>query len=371
MTRQSLSKTGILLINLGTPTAPTAPAVRGYLKAFLSDPYVINLPWLLRWLLVNGIILPFHTKKSVSAYQKIWSAQHGSPLRYQTQALCQALQAHLAGSSYKVSVAMRYGEPSLEDAVAELLSDPTVQQFRLVPLYPQYAESTTRSSLERATQLIQQHAPQSHIDSIDFFFDHPKYLHSKAKCIQNTLQGQTIDRLLFSYHGLPTHSLNSVCQTRRFCTNSTPCPAIRTANQRCYRAQCYATSHQIAKILGLQPNEYLTSFQSRLGRTPWIKPYTDTTLFALAHQKLKRVAVVCPSFVVDCLETLEEIDLRERQRWQTLGGTHFIRIPCLNTAPYWISALADLMTQPPIPSKTRQAHEELEEVHQMDAHVSR
>ena len=335
-------KTGILLINLGTPEAATTSAVRRYLREFLSDPYVITLPAIGRWLLLNTIILPFRTKQSTEAYQKIWTAQ-GSPLLTNSLALAKKMQQSL-GDDYCIELAMRYGKPSIESAIKKLLSKP-INKIMIVPLYPQYAVSTTQSSLDKTIPYIQKIDPNIPIITVREFYQDRHYIQAKAALIKHSLHQQKIDKFIFSYHGLPESHIHQVCFNKKYCNAKQPCPLMSEHNQNCYRAQCYATSHHLAKALGLQRDDYLVTFQSRLGRTPWITPYTDLILDRLAKQAVKNIAMVCPSFVVDCLETLEEIDIRAKEQWKQLGGTGFVRIPCLNDNIDWINGLTKIILE--------------------------
>jgi len=331
-------KTGLLLLNLGTPDAATIPAVRCYLREFLSDPYVIDLPALLRWMLLNIIILPFRTRQSTHAYQQIWTKQ-GSPLLIHSNNLAKQLQLLVNEAHYCVALGMRYGQPNLESAMIRLLSQ-GVEAIKVIPLYPQYSEATTGSSIEKVKTLIQKHKRTIPIQFINDFHDHPHYIMAKAQLIKNTLSGKKIDKILFSYHGLPKRSIHKVCSQKECNDFKKNCPrTVGEYNSKCYRAQCYATSYQLAKQLGLKSSQYIVTFQSRLGKVPWITPYTDLVLNELAQQGLKKIAVVCPSFIVDCLETLEEIDIRAQLQWREQGGVELIRVPCLNDDATWIKAM--------------------------------
>lgn len=335
-----MKKTGILLINLGTPDAATAPAVRRYLREFLSDPYVIDIPALPRWILLHAVILPFRTKQTTAAYQQIWTEQ-GSPLLTNSQALTEKIHEQLK-ETYTVALGMRYGQPSIQSAVDRLLSD-DLEKIIIMPLYPQYADSTTKSSLQYAKKIISQKNDTIAIKTIDDFYDNSNYLDAKAGLIKTTLKNTDFEKLIFSYHGLPERHIQRVCHEKIDCDLKKPCPSMGSSNTQCYRAQCYTTSNHLAKKIGLATSDYLVTFQSRLGKTPWITPYTDLSLNELAQQGIKNIAVVCPSFVADCLETLEEIDIRAKAQWQELGGNKFIRIPCLNDNTTWVNALASIL----------------------------
>lgn len=335
-----MQKIGVLLINLGTPDNCDIKSVRRYLKEFLSDPRVIDLPSPARWLLLNAVILPFRPKKSAKAYQKIWLPS-GSPLLTNGYALKEALTNQL-GENYQVEIGMRYGNPSIATAIENLKH---CKRLIILPLFPQYSSAATGSALEKCLSLISKHWNIPQLTVINDFYNHRGFINAYAEIIKCHLEKQEIDLLLFSYHGLPErHIHKSACAAN--CAHIDSCPIILKHNQYCYRAQCYATSHALANAIGLAPNKYAVSFQSRLGRTPWIKPYTDELFAELRQKNIGNIAIVCPSFVADCLETLEEISIRGKEQWQALGGKTFISIPCLNAEPLWVNALVDMvMTQ--------------------------
>ena len=332
-----MSKKGILLINLGTPESTSPIAIIRYLTAFLNDPRVIDIPGMLRWLLVNLFIIPFRFKKTAKAYQQIWT-EKGSPLRVNSLALQNALANEL-GKNFQVELGMRYGNPSISQALNSLRS---CNSIMVVPLFPQYSSAATGSALESVLKYI---AAKWNIPELTLqkdFYSNPGFIAAYADIIEKTLNHKKVDLFIFSYHGLPErHLQKSDCQAS--CDKEGPCPNIEDKNQNCYRAQCFATSHLLAKVLGLEPSQYTVSFQSRLGRTPWIKPYTDVLLPKLIQEEIKNIAIVCPSFVADCLETLEEVNIRLRNDWQKLGGAEFTFIPSLNAHPIWVKALANFV----------------------------
>ena len=329
----------VLLMNLGTPDHFDPASVKRYLKEFLSDPRVIDISSAMRWLLVNGIILPSRHKKSAAAYEKIWQ-EAGSPLLIHTQMLAEKLALHL-GSDYHVAFGMRYGSPSIGSALQKLLAL-SPQSLHVIPLFPQYASASTGSALEVFFKLIATEWNIPEVKVINSFYANPGYIHAYKQIIEQHIKNKNIEMLIFSYHGLPQrHIKKSQCVAA--CDYVNACPAISDANSYCYRAQCYTTSRLIAESLGLDENQYHVAFQSRLGRTPWVKPYTDVLLPKLAKKRVKNIAVVCPSFVADCLETLEEVNIRMREQWQTLGGGEFVFIPCLNDHPIWVNALMSMV----------------------------
>ncbi|MBI2785903.1 MAG: ferrochelatase [Legionella longbeachae] len=331
-------KHGLLLINLGTPSSPKISAVRSYLREFLIDKRVINLPTLLRYLLVYTVILPFRSKRSALAYQSIWT-EKGSPLLCYSQKLVHELQKEV-GPENKIALGMRYGQPSIESALQKLKQ---CESITVLPLYPQYSSAASGSAIEETMRIIRSWELIPSIKIISDFFQHPAYIKAQAQIIRASLSNEHY--ILFSYHGIPERQLtNSGCKS--ICPG--PCPTLKTEMRGCYRAQCYQSSRLLAKELGLANHSYSTAFQSRLGKTPWIKPYTDSVLIELIAKGIKKLIIVCPSFVSDCLETLEEMGIRAKQQWIALGGEELIVIPCMNTNPLWIKAIVEITDFPPI-----------------------
>ena len=324
-------KKGLLLINLGTPSHSSPRSVRRYLREFLADKRVITLAAPLRYILLYGIILPFRTKRTARAYQSIWRP-NGSPLLVNSLNMLNKIEKKLE-SDYCVSLGMRYGAPSIETALKKL---DQCTNITVLPLYPQYSSATTGSCLEKVLQYFAGKTIIPSIRLVSDFHQHPDYINAEAELIKPFITES--DYILFSYHGLPEQQIlhggcNSICKT--------PCSQNAMLNNPyCYRAQCFKTTQCIANQLNLNENaNYSTSFQSRLGKTPWIQPYTDTMLIELAHRGIKRLAIVCPSFVTDCLETLEEIGIRAKNQWLALGGEQLTLIPCLNDNEQWIDAI--------------------------------
>jgi ferrochelatase len=330
-----MNKKAVLLINLGTPDDADGKSVYRYLTQFLNDPRVIDLPFLARWVLVNLIIVPLRYKKSTEAYRQIWLPE-GSPLLLNTQKLQQALAKKL-GDDYQVVFGMRYGQPSIEKALADL---DHCSELTVIPLFPQYASASSGSALEVVMNQLAKHCVER-LKIINGFYDNPGFIDAYATLVKQQVTDKNVEHFVFSYHGLPERHIHKICHAS--CNLLDPCPAITSSNTYCYRAQCYATSALLAQQLNLDKSQYSVTFQSRLGRTPWIKPYTDLVLPELRAKKIKNIAVVCPSFVADCLETLEEIDLRARQQWLDLGGNEFIFVPSINDQPIWVEALAAMV----------------------------
>jgi protoporphyrin/coproporphyrin ferrochelatase len=324
--------TGLLILNLGTPDKPERRQVRKYLCEFLSDKRVINLPSILRYLLLYGAILPFRTPKSAKAYQAIWTDK-GSPLLVYSVALKEKLQDRL-GERAIVALGMRYGSPSVESALNELSE---CDQIIILPLYPQYASASTGSSIEKTLDLLGPKTIIPNIKLIRDFHTHPAYIQAQANLIQPFIPDSEF--VLFSYHGLPENQL-LVDSCKFLCKSG--CSSESLLNSGCYRAQCQRTSEALAAALGLEPGQYANAFQSRLGRTKWIEPYTDAMLESLAAKGIKHLTIACPSFVADCLETLEEIGIGLNKRWSKLVGHDLKLVPCLNADDIWVDAILDI-----------------------------
>ncbi|HLU69813.1 MAG TPA: ferrochelatase, partial [Fibrobacteria bacterium] len=312
-------KTGVLLINLGSPDAPTAAAVRPYLREFLSDARVIDIPAPLRWLLLNLFILPTRPAQSAAAYAKVWMPE-GSPLLVHSRAFTAKL-ARTLGDDFVVDVAMRYGTPSITSVLENLLREP-LKELVVVPLYPQYASSSTGTAVEVVLRDLAKRWNIPPLRILPAFHDDPGYLQAMTENAAPRLAAFRPDHVLFSYHGLPERQIRkSECVPGSCLTaDDSCCATLGARNAFCYRAQCYATTRALTARLGLDPAQVSTSFQSRLGRTPWIKPYTDEVLVHLARAGVKRLAVFSPSFVADCLETLEEMSIRGLETFVEAGG---------------------------------------------------
>lgn len=330
---------GILLINLGTPDAPTTPAVRRYLRQFLSDPLVIDIHPILRFLLLRLIILPFRSPKSAEAYQKIWTKE-GSPLLIHTQKLAQEVACKL-GNDYAVEVGMRYGNPSIKTAMQKLV-ERGASEIRVLPLFPQYAESSTETAIAEVKRIYGGERTSPLLRILPPFYNHPGFIQSFVEKGRPILEKTKPDQVIFSFHGLPERHLRKLDFSGNHCFASEHCcDDVGSANAHCYRAQCFSTARLIAQDLGLK--NYLVSFQSRLGRTPWIKPYTDLEIIRLAQSGKKRFVVFSPAFVADCLETLEEIGIRARESALAHGAEVLELVPSLNAYPRWVEAVYDMI----------------------------
>ncbi|MBE7448045.1 MAG: ferrochelatase [Kofleriaceae bacterium] len=333
--------TGLLLINLGTPDAPTPAAVRRYLREFLSDPRVIDMNAVGRKLLLELVILPTRPRKSAHAYQQIWDARRGSPLLFHGQDLAAGVAARL-GDDWRVELGMRYGSPSLGAALDRLIAA-EVTRIVALPLYPQYASSSTGSSLEHLYRLAAARTNVPPLVVVPPFYADDGFLGAFAAVARPQLAAAAAEHVLFSFHGLPEHHMRAGDPSGQHCLASPSCCDAPVGPARdCYRAQCYATARALAARLGLVAEGWSVAFQSRLGRVPWIKPYTDEALPALARQGVRKIAVMCPAFVADCLETLEEIGMRAATQWQADGGERLTLVSSLNAEPGWLDAVAEL-----------------------------
>lgn len=336
-----MTKTGILLVNLGTPDDPTPRSVKKYLDEFLMDPLVIDLPYLLRLLLVKGLITPRRSSQSAEAYQKIWNESKGSPLLFHSEELKQEIQQRFA--DHPIELAMRYGSPSLPQAL-ERLHQAGVAELVVLPLYPQFSLAATQSSLDKIQKTLKKMRWAPRLSIIEDFYEHPHFVRAFAE-LGRLKNYSSYDQILFSFHGLPEHHIHklhppAVCQFTSSC-----CEKITDQNRYCYRAQCFATARAIAHLLDLPDTHYQVSFQSRLGKRPWIQPFTDVVLKNLAQKGVKKVLVYSPSFVADCLETLEEIEIRERESFLENGGETLDLVPSLNTSPLWVEAVEALLRE--------------------------
>ena len=324
-------------MNLGSPDSTEVKDVRRYLDEFLMDERVIDKPWLLRTLLVRGIIVPFRAPKSAEAYKSIWTAQ-GSPLIVITKEQEQALEKEIAEP---VAIAMRYGNPTPQQAYDELVrQNPDLEEVVVVPMYPHYAMSSYETAVVHARA---QHRKGNYTFRLSFikpFYDNADYVEALCDSMKPYLE-QAYDHILFSYHGVPERHIYKGDITGSHCLKVPDCCDVPSpAHQYCYRHQCWATTKTVTEKLGIQKEKWGFSFQSRLGRDPWLQPYTAARLAQLPHEGVKKLLVVCPAFVADCLETLEEIGEEGKETFLHAGGERFDMIPCLNVHPLWIGALA-------------------------------
>jgi ferrochelatase len=345
---------GAILLNLGTPASPSQMHVKEYLKEFLMDPYVIDIHPVLRWFLVKGIIAPTRSRQSAAAYRQIWS-ERGSPLSFHLQDLVQKVEQELrsdgvSGDHWLVCPAMRYGKPSIESAF-EQFKCAQVTDIRVFPLYPQYSLAATESSIQRCLQLQASLLPDAQLHFIKPFFDHPLFIGAFADIANEYLEKKFLKEpfdsrvchFLFSFHGLPERHVKKLSPPGHCLKYPDCCQTVDERNALCYRAQCYATARALAEQMHLASQDYTVCFQSRLGRTPWIQPYTDKMYSLLAQRGIKTMIVLCPSFVADCLETLEEIQIRGRKQFLSEGGEDLHLIPSLNASSAWAKAVAQIL----------------------------
>lgn len=332
---------GALLINLGSPESPNPKDVKKYLGEFLMDERVIDLAKPLRIFLVKGIILNTRPKKSAKAYKKIWWKE-GSPLIVLSQRLQEAVQKKV---SVPIGLAMRYGTPSIEQGIKELV-DQGVDEIMLIPLYPQFAMATTETILVLAENIRDEKYPDLEFTVLPPFYNHPDYVRVLSESIQEYLSDKDWEHLLFSYHGIPERHIRKSDVTKSHCKiDKSCCQTASKAHQYCYRHQCYETTRQVAEYLGLKEDRFSTSFQSRLGVDPWLQPYTDQTVARFAKKGTKKMAIVTPAFVSDCLETLEEIGMEAVEDFEEKGGEELHVVPCINTRKDWVNVMSRWIDQ--------------------------
>jgi protoporphyrin/coproporphyrin ferrochelatase len=324
-THGAAARTAVVLVNLGTPDAPTAPAVRRYLKEFLSDPRVVEIPRAVWWFILNLIILPLRSSKSAAKYAQIWTSE-GSPLKVHTQKQAMLLRGALGQRGHKVEVvmAMRYGSPSLPEVLDKLKAD-NVTRVAVLPAYPQYSGTTTGSINDAVFDFYKKVRNVPELRIVRNYHDHPGYIIAlRDSILAHWEKSGRGDKLVMSFHGVPKRTL----------LLGDP-----------YHCECYKTARLLAAELGLKEGQYLVTFQSRFGKAEWLQPYTAPTLQKLAQEGLKSVDLVCPGFTSDCLETLEEISLEARHDFLAAGGKEFNYIACLNEHPSWVSGMADIAEQ--------------------------
>ncbi|WP_455169851.1 ferrochelatase [Aegicerativicinus sediminis] len=334
-------KKGVLLVNLGSPDSTDPKDVKKYLDEFLMDERVIDVPYWARTLLVRGIILNTRPKASAAAYKKIWWDE-GSPLIVISERVQEKVQKLV---DYPVVLAMRYGSLSLEKGLKEL-ADQGVDEVFLMPLYPQFAMATTETILVKVEEIRKKDYPNMKIKSLEPFYNHPQYIKILSESIKSYLNSESYEHLLFSYHGVPERHIKKRDITKNHCKiDGQCCKTPSEAHKFCYRHQCYEVTRLVGEYLGLEPDSYSTSFQSRLGFDPWLQPYTDRTIERLGKEGLKNLAIVTPAFVSDCIETLEEIAMEGQEIFHEMGGENFYTVPCLNDSDPWCEFLASLIKE--------------------------
>ncbi|MGF7231175.1 ferrochelatase [Arachidicoccus sp.] len=338
-----MAKRGVILMNLGSPDSTDVKDLRKYLTEFLMDKRVIDKPLWLRTLLVRAIIVPFRAPKSAEAYKTIWWKE-GSPLVVLTEQLRKAVQSKM---SETVEVAMRYGNPAPTNAYESLLKqNPDLEEVVLVPLYPHYAMSSYETAVEYMKEVHAKNKYTFNLKVVPPFYDHPSYINALAENMRPYLQ-EDFDQLLFSYHGIPERHIYETDKTggKHDLLSSENCCENIAARDTCYRFQVMTTSKLVAEKLGLKKQQWQQSYQSRLGRDPWLQPNTQVRLPQLPVEGVKKLMVVCPSFVSDCLETLEEIAIRGKEDYLKFGGEKYTYIPCMNTNELWVSTVVQLINE--------------------------
>ncbi len=337
-----ISKRGIILMNLGSPDSTELKDVKRYLMEFLMDGRVIDYPYLFRKILVGGIIVPFRTAKSAAAYKTVWT-EEGSPLIVITKELRNLLQPEV---EEPVEIAMRYGNPSMADAYDALLKKvPGLEEVIAIPMYPHYAMSSYETAVEYAKEVHKKKNHQFKLSFVKPYFDNAEYLNALAERIRPFLE-QDFDHILFSYHGIPKRHILKGDITGKHClTVENCCEVASPAHSQCYRHQCLTTMKLVVEKLQIPADKFSYSFQSRLGREEWLRPYTDFRLTEFPAEGVKKLLVVCPAFVSDCLETLQEIEMEGRHTFMEAGGESFTLIPCLNLHPLWAKALKTWIEQ--------------------------
>ena len=333
--RKDLKKKGVLLVNLGSPDSASVSDVKKYLDEFLMDERVIDMPYWKRFMLVKGIILNTRPKHSAAAYKKIWR-EDGSPLIVFSEKFRSKLQQR---TDLPVALGMRYGSLSVKEALTEL-ADKKVKQVFLIPLYPHYAMSSYETVVEKVKTVQQMLFPEMEIDIQPPFYADSEYIKALSKAISSYMNEDDFDQILFSYHGIPERHIYKSDPTGGHCKiDSQCCITPSEAHQTCYRHQCFETTKKVVEQLHLPKSKYGISFQSRLLKDPWLKPYTDLTLSELPAKGIKKLAVVAPAFVTDCLETLEEIAMEGKRTFLEAGGEKFTYIPCLNYDDEWVNTV--------------------------------
>jgi len=336
-----LSEKALLLVNLGSPDSYKISDVRRYLDEFLMDPYVIDAPFLLRYFIVKATILPFRPKESAEAYESIWWDE-GSPLIVLSKQLQEAVQNQV---SYPVGLGMRYGSLSIKDAICKLRTNYTnLKELVVLPLYPHYAMASTLTVIEKTRKVISELALDLKVSYIESFFDYGPYIDALTASIKPYFSNDEGSHLLFSYHGVPERHVKKTDPTQSHCFGNKDCCRVSSkAHRFCYPHHVKKTTALVTRSLELKETDWSLSFQSRLGRDPWLKPYTDYVLVELAEKGIKHLKVVCPAFVSDCLETIEEIGMRGKEDFLNAGGESFELIPCLNIHEMWVDAIKQLM----------------------------
>lgn len=336
-----ISRTGILIANLGTPDDPSRSSVNRYLNQFLTDGRVIDYPWLQRQLLVRGLIVPLRAGNSTKLYKRLWT-EEGSPLKVFGESVVEQVREEL-GEDYVVELAMRYQNPSVEDAINRLIAQ-QVDRIVVFPMFPQYASASTGSLHEEIMRVVSKLQTIPGLVLIRDYYDHPAMIDVIVDHA-GSFDLNAYDHILFSYHGVPKRQLmkadlNDHCRATSEC-----CANLTSVNAGCYSAQCYATTRALVARLGLSPDQYTTCFQSRLGKEPWTQPYTSEVLEERAKAGDKRILVFSPAFVADCLETIVEVEFEYQEEFEELGGEKLDLVPSLNDDPAWVKCIVQIIKE--------------------------
>lgn len=335
-----MKKKGILLVNLGTPDSTKIPDVRKYLREFLMDKRVIDIPFLGRWLLVNGIIAPFRAPKSAEEYRKLFD-ERGSPLKYYTEDITDLLAKRL-NENYSVKFAMRYQSPSIQSALDEFKEE-EVSALHVIPLFPQYASATSGSVIDKVMEITKEWQIIPDIKFTAQFLEEELFIDTIVDQGKRLMDKTTYDHFLFSYHGLPERQIRKGSYGE-YCQLGSCCDTLNEHNRYCYRAQCFETTRLVAAKLGIDSSNYTVCFQSRLGKTPWVQPYTEDVLKELAEKGIKKVLAFSPAFVSDCLETTIEVGETYQEDFVEAGGEQWDLVPSLNAEKKWVDCLEKIAT---------------------------
>ena len=336
-----MRKKGVLLVNLGTPESTAVPDVRKYLREFLMDKRVIDIPAVPRWLLVNGIIAPFRAPKSAAEYRKLFD-DRGSPLKYYTEDLKELLSDALP-EEYVIEYAMRYQNPSIDVGLSRLM-DQYVESIHVIPLFPQYASATTGSVIDKVMEITKKWQIIPEIKFTSHFLEKELFINTIVDQGKKLMEQEDYEHFLFSYHGLPERQIRKG-SVDNHCRLGNCCNTFNKKNRFCYRAQCFHTTRLVAEKIGLTKDQYTVCFQSRLGKDPWIKPYTEEVLKDLAEKGIRKVLAFSPAFVSDCLETTIEVGETYQEDFLEAGGEKWDLVPSLNVEPTWVECVKKLVTE--------------------------
>lgn len=338
--QKSITKKGVLLINLGSPKSTSTKDVRAYLNEFLMDKRVIDVPYLLRALIVKGFILPNRPKKSGEAYKKIWT-EEGSPLVVISKAFTEKVNSN---SNIPVELAMRYSTPSIKEGILRL-KEQGINDILIIPLYPQFAMSSTETVNEKVKEVTSSFYPEANLTFFPSFYKDKEYIKALSSKIEKELNEKEFDHLLFSYHSIPERHIRKSDITKSHCKiDKSCCNTPSKAHEFCYRHQCFETTKEVVKLLNLPEEKYSVAFQSKLGKDKWLTPSTNKLIGTLPAKGIKKLAVVVPSFVADCLETLEEISIEGKKDFIENGGTEYFAVPCLNEDEQWVNTVNTWIT---------------------------